>query len=52
MLGGFFMPSPFRAIGAQIDLPAMERSILDFWRENQIFEESTQSRAAGTPWTF
>ena len=52
MLGGFFMPSPFRAISAQIDLPAMERSILDFWRENQIFEESTQSRAAGTPWTF
>ena len=46
------MSSPFRALGAQIDLPAMERSILDFWRENQIFEKSTQSRAQGTPWTF
>ena len=46
------MSSPFRALGAQIDLPAMERSILGFWRENQIFEKSTQSRAQGTPWTF
>jgi isoleucyl-tRNA synthetase len=46
------MSSPFRALSAQIDLPAMERSILGFWRENQIFEKSTQSRAQGTPWTF
>ena len=46
------MSSPFRALSAQIDLPAMERSILDFWSENKIFEKSTQSRAQGTPWTF
>ena len=46
------MSSPFRAIGAQINLPAMEHSILDFWRENEIFHKSTESRAAGTPWTF
>ncbi|NBU56996.1 MAG: isoleucine--tRNA ligase [Actinobacteria bacterium] len=46
------MSSPFRAIGAQIDLPAMEHSILDFWRDNEIFQKSTESRAAGTPWTF
>jgi isoleucyl-tRNA synthetase len=46
------MSSPFRAIPAAIDLPAMERSILDFWRENEIFQKSMQSRANGTPWTF
>ncbi len=46
------MSSPFRALNAQIDLPAMERSILGFWSENKIFEKSTQSRAQGTPWTF
>ena len=46
------MSSPFRALNAQIDLPAMERSILEFWSENKIFEKSTQSRAQGTPWTF
>jgi len=46
------MSSPFRAIPAAIDLPAMEHSILDFWRENEIFQKSMQSRASGTPWTF
>ncbi|MSV62085.1 MAG: class I tRNA ligase family protein, partial [Actinobacteria bacterium] len=46
------MSSPFRAIPAAIDLPAMEHSILDFWRENDIFHKSTESRAGGTPWTF
>jgi isoleucyl-tRNA synthetase len=46
------MSSPFRAIPAAIDLPAMEHSILDFWRENDIFHMSTESRAGGTPWTF
>jgi len=46
------MSSPFRAIGAQIDLPAMEHAILDFWREEKIFERSTQSRDGAEPWTF
>ena len=46
------MSSSFRAIPAAIDLPAMEHSILDFWRENEIFQKSMQSRANGTPWTF
>jgi len=46
------MSSPFRAIPGAIDLPAMEHSILDFWRENEIFQKSMQSRANGTPWTF
>jgi len=46
------MSSPFRAIPAAIDLPAMERSILHFWRDNDIFHKSTESRAGGTPWTF
>jgi isoleucyl-tRNA synthetase len=46
------MSTPFRAIPASIDLPAMERSILDFWRDNEIFQKSTESRAGQTPWTF
>jgi isoleucyl-tRNA synthetase len=46
------MSSPFRAISAQIDLPAMERSIMEFWQKNQIFEKSTDSRSHATPWTF
>jgi isoleucyl-tRNA synthetase len=30
----------------------MERSILDFWRTNSIFEASTQAREGAQPWTF
>jgi len=41
-----------RPVPAQIDLPAMERSILDFWRDNAIFEASTSARESGQPWTF
>ena len=41
-----------RPVPAQIDLPAMERSILDFWREHAIFEASTAARQDAAPWTF
>ena len=41
-----------RPVPAQIDLPAMERSILDFWRQHSIFEASTEARQSGEPWTF
>lgn len=44
--------SEYRAIGAHIDLPAMEHSILEFWEENSIFHKSLQSRAGKEPWTF
>ena len=42
----------FTSIPAQIDLPAMEHSILKFWRENAIFEKSLDSRRGGQEWTF
>ena len=42
----------FRPIPAQIDLPAMEHSILDFWRANGVFEESVTGRAGAETWTF
>ena len=41
-----------RPIPAQIDLPAMERSILEFWREHAVFEASTTARVGAQPWTF
>jgi isoleucyl-tRNA synthetase len=41
-----------RPVPAQIDLPAMERSILDFWRNQKIFEASTTARQNSEPWTF
>ena len=46
------MSSQFRPLPAQIDLPAMERSILDLWRDEKIFERSLSARAGQEPWTF
>ena len=43
---------PFRPISAQIDLPAMEHSILDFWRTHQVFEKSVSGREGAPTWTF
>ncbi len=42
----------FRPISAQIDLPAMEHSILDFWRTNAIFEKSISGRDGAPTWAF
>lgn len=44
--------SAYRAIGAHIDLPAMEHSILKFWEENSIFSKSLEAREGSEAWTF
>jgi len=43
---------PFRAIPAAVDLPAVEHSILKFWRENSIFEKTVAAREGAPTWTF
>jgi isoleucyl-tRNA synthetase len=42
----------FRAIPAAVDLPAVEHSILEFWRENSIFEKTVAAREGAPTWTF
>jgi isoleucyl-tRNA synthetase len=42
----------FRAIPAAVDLPAVEHSILKFWRENSIFEKTVGAREGAPTWTF
>lgn len=44
--------SEYRAIGAHVNLPAMEHSILDFWEKNSIFHKSLRLRAGQESWTF
>ena len=47
--------SPKREINslpAQIDLPSMEKGILDFWSKNQIFEKSVENRNGAKRWSF
>ena len=41
-----------RAIPAAVDLPAVERSILKFWRDNSIFEKTVAAREGAPTWTF
>ena len=42
----------FRAIPAAVDLPAIEHSILKFWRDNSIFEKTVAAREGAPTWTF
>jgi isoleucyl-tRNA synthetase len=44
--------SEYRVIGAQIDLPAMEHEILNFWDEKMIFSKSLKARENHETWTF
>ncbi len=42
----------FHAIPAAVDLPALEREVLDFWHENSIFAKTVRARTGAQPWTF
>ena len=42
----------FKSLSPQIDLPATERQILDFWDANEIFAKSVSARAGSPRWTF
>lgn len=44
--------SSYRPVPAHVDLPALEHEILDWWRENKIFRESTVNSAGSKRWTF
>jgi len=42
----------YRAVPPMLDLPAMEREILDFWAANDTFSASLRRTEGGRPWTF
>ena len=44
--------SAINALPAQIDLPAMESQILQFWNQNNIFEKSVTTREGAPRWSF
>ncbi|MFD0854038.1 class I tRNA ligase family protein, partial [Actinomadura adrarensis] len=46
------MSRKFRPLPAQVDLPALERGMLDRWRENKVFERSLERTASGPRWIF
>ncbi|KAA5837308.1 isoleucine--tRNA ligase [Saccharopolyspora hirsuta] len=44
--------SPFRPLEPSIDLPAMERRIIEWWRAHEVFERSLAQTAGGPRWVF
>lgn len=44
--------SGYRAVPAQIDLPALEREILNFWARSGVFAATLEQTRSGPRWTF
>ena len=42
----------FRPVSSQINLPQVEEKILDWWRQNNIFQQSIDNRRGGTRFVF
>jgi isoleucyl-tRNA synthetase len=42
----------YEALPAHVDLPAMDREVIDGWRAAKIFQRSLDATAGGEPWTF
>src|SRR3954464_15108474 len=41
-----------RKLPAQVDLPALERDVLERWEVGKVFERSLDASAGGEPWVF
>ncbi len=44
--------SSYRPVPPQVDLPALERDVLAFWREQDIFNRSLERNQGSQTWTF
>ena len=42
----------YRPVPAKIDLPQMEREMIAFWQNNDVFHRSLRQTADGPQWTF
>lgn len=43
---------PFHEVPANVDFPAEERALLDWWKENKSFEKLHAMRKGGKAWSF
>jgi isoleucyl-tRNA synthetase len=41
-----------KQLPAQVDLPAVERAVLERWETGKVFERSLEQTAGGEPWVF
>ncbi len=44
--------SPFRALPNQVDLPRLDRRIIEWWADRDVFEQSLRRTADGPRWVF
>jgi isoleucyl-tRNA synthetase len=44
--------SPFAPVASQLDLPALERRVLDLWRERETFARLRAQNAGNERWSF
>ncbi|MGW2960350.1 isoleucine--tRNA ligase [Streptomyces sp. NPDC001220] len=42
----------YRQVPAQVDLPALEHAVLDFWREQKIFAKTLEQSEGRPEWVF
>ncbi|MBW1604017.1 isoleucine--tRNA ligase [Streptomyces sp. JJ66] len=42
----------YRQVPAQVDLPALEHAVLDFWREQKIFARTLEASEGRPEWVF
>ena len=42
----------FPALAADVDLPAVEREVLERWKSNKVFQRSLEQTASGPRWIF
>ncbi|UJB41547.1 isoleucine--tRNA ligase [Streptomyces sp. A1-5] len=46
-------PTPqYRQVPAQVDLPALEHAVLDFWQERKVFARTLQQSEGRPEWVF
>jgi len=43
---------PFQKVSPRVEFPKLEHDVLDFWRENKIFEKSTTARPDAKAFSF
>ncbi|WP_424184749.1 isoleucine--tRNA ligase [Actinokineospora sp. G85] len=44
--------TPFQVVPAKVDLPAVERRIISWWKDNDVFRRSLERTAGGPSWVF
>src|SRR3954453_7137569 len=42
----------YDALPAHVDLPALEREVIETWRDSKVFQRSIDASASGPAWTF